>query len=236
MDNDSRDNPELEALFDMHSAQLAPAGLPAPDAAASDSAESVYRRIGTLARKLHNELRELGKEDFFTKARHTLPDSQERLSFIGKLMEQSADKCLNLAESQIARIEAQARQAEILEQLWTQVSRGLLSKDDFVRAAQELPSALAAQSACLHSAKSAFLEIVMAQDFQDLAGQTITRLMKGVGEIEKDLIELLALAEINEQKKEILEEFLCGPQINNADPASVHSQTEVDDLLTSLGF
>lgn len=234
-----QDTPELEQLFDQYSnTKLSNVNNINTNNSTNNSNESneVYKRIGSLARKLHDELKEVKKCDFFTKASQTLPNSKERLSFIGKLMEQSANKTLNLCEKQIADAEAICSNNDQLEDLWTKASKGLISKEEFMHNIALLPEQIKIRNQYAQNSKSAFLEIVMAQDFQDLAGQNILRLIKSVAEIEKDLIELLALAEINEQNKEKIEEFLAGPQINETDPNSVHSQAEVDDLLKDLGF
>ncbi|HVL75913.1 MAG TPA: protein phosphatase CheZ, partial [Noviherbaspirillum sp.] len=81
------------------------------------------------------------------------------------------------------------------------------------------------------------LDIMMAQDFQDLTGQVIRRVTELAHGIEQQLLQLLIDYAPPEVRREAGNGLLNGPQINptgNADVVS--SQSQVDDLLDSLGF
>jgi len=82
----------------------------------------------------------------------------------------------------------------------------------------------------------------MAQDFQDLTGQIITRVIELVEEVEGNLVELVRITgsrmstptKENNQEDKIKAE---GPQVPGVRKSNVVSgQDEVDDLLSSLGF
>ncbi len=78
----------------------------------------------------------------------------------------------------------------------------------------------------------------MAQDFQDLTGQVIKRMMDVIQEIERQLLMVL-LENIPEQgarPKRENESLLNGPQVDTSKAGVVASQDQVDDLLDSLGF
>ncbi|MBX0117735.1 protein phosphatase CheZ, partial [Salmonella enterica subsp. enterica serovar Typhi] len=82
------------------------------------------------------------------------------------------------------------------------------------------------------------LDIMMAQDFQDLTGQVIKRMMDVIQEIERQLLMVL-LENIPEQSarpKRENESLLNGPQVDTSKAGVVASQEQVDDLLDSLGF
>ncbi|EQA9451835.1 TPA: protein phosphatase CheZ, partial [Escherichia coli] len=82
------------------------------------------------------------------------------------------------------------------------------------------------------------LEIMMAQDFQDLTGQVIKRMMDVIQEIERQLLMVL-LENIPEQEsrpKRENQSLLNGPQVDTSKAGVVASQDQVDDLLDSLGF
>ncbi|EHC80542.1 Chemotaxis response - phosphatase CheZ [Salmonella enterica subsp. enterica serovar Montevideo str. S5-403] len=82
------------------------------------------------------------------------------------------------------------------------------------------------------------LDIMMAQDFQDLTGQVIKRMMDVIQEIERQLLMVL-LENIPEQSarpKRENESLLNGPQVDTSKAGVVASQDQVDDLLDSLGF
>ncbi len=84
-------------------------------------------------------------------------------------------------------------------------------------------------------------EIMMAQDFHDLTGQVIARVVTLAGTIEEQLVQLLIqTAPPQAQPVAIPEprrEHLQGPVVDPENtPNVVSSQSEVDDLLASLGF
>ncbi|MCZ8106839.1 MAG: protein phosphatase CheZ, partial [Burkholderiales bacterium] len=78
-------------------------------------------------------------------------------------------------------------------------------------------------------------DIMMAQDFQDLTGQ-VCRKIEGITErIETQLLKLL-IDTAPEDHRQRHQEMLEGPQVVTGRSDAVTSQTEVDDLLSSLGF
>jgi chemotaxis protein CheZ len=82
------------------------------------------------------------------------------------------------------------------------------------------------------------LEIMMAQDFQDLTGQVIKRMMDVVQEIEKQLLMVL-MENIPDQpakEKRPNDSLLNGPQLDQNGAGVIANQAQVDDLLDSLGF
>ncbi|MEF1227151.1 protein phosphatase CheZ, partial [Vibrio fortis] len=85
-------------------------------------------------------------------------------------------------------------------------------------------------------------EILMAQDFQDLTGQIIGKVIILVNEVEGRLVEILTAfgADQTSQNKETDKKAATapeGPIMNPEERAdAVASQDEVDDLLSSLGF
>ena len=79
-------------------------------------------------------------------------------------------------------------------------------------------------------------EIMMAQDFHDLTGQVVARVVTLASELEDSLVRLLVQAAPAEQVQK-LEQHLQGPVISAEGRTDVvTNQGEVDDLLASLGF
>ena len=85
----------------------------------------------------------------------------------------------------------------------------------------------------------------MAQDFQDLTGQIIERVITLVDDMEGSLVDLIRISGENLREKEDVvekqEDLLkgTGPVVPGVDDAAeniVSGQDEVDDLLSSLGF
>ena len=76
---------------------------------------------------------------------------------------------------------------------------------------------------------------MMAQDFQDLSGQVIKRVIDIISRTEQQLVELLqetAPQEVIAAAAAASAEMLQGPQ----DPDKAMKQNDVDDLLASMGF
>jgi chemotaxis protein CheZ len=82
--------------------------------------------------------------------------------------------------------------------------------------------------------KSQLMEIVMAQDFQDLTGQMIKKLTIITTDLEGKLLEVL-IDHAPSERPELAAELL-GPNFTENAPESVANQAEVDSLLESLGF
>ncbi len=82
------------------------------------------------------------------------------------------------------------------------------------------------------------MEIMMAQDFQDLTGQVIKRMMDVVQEIEKQLLMVLMenMPEPPVKEKRANDSLLNGPQLDQNGVGVIANQAQVDDLLDSLGF
>src|SRR5690606_25516006 len=93
-----------------------------------------------------------------------------------------------------------------------------------------------------------FNDILLAQDFQDLSGQVIKRVISLVQEVEERLVELMRMAgkveEITgifrrgepEPQRTAADIRPEGPQVKGGREDVVTSQDDVDDLLSSLGF
>jgi chemotaxis protein CheZ len=76
---------------------------------------------------------------------------------------------------------------------------------------------------------------MMAQDFQDITGQIIKKVVTITQKLEQELAQLLidnAPQSTREREKEKVVDLLAGPDV----PTSAMAQTDVDDLLADLGF
>ena len=81
---------------------------------------------------------------------------------------------------------------------------------------------------------------LLAQDFHDLTGQVVAKVVKLASELEDSLVKLLVQVVPAEQREKVDRSALGGPVVD-AEGAEgrtdvVSNQREVDDLLASLGF
>lgn len=244
----SQDSDELEALFDSivaeNSRRHSPAGqTPEPPAGhvhpsnESCPADAVIARVGQLTRALHESLRELGYDKVLSRAANAIPDTQDRLSYIASMTENAASRVLNAAEAAQPiqeRIEAESTE---LAAAWDRVFANELSVDEFKALASRTRSFLSGVPEQARATNKHLLEIMMAQDFQDLTGQVIKKTMDMTSQLEKELLSLL-LEHVPPSKKEALgSSGLAGPVVNPATrPDTLNDQRQVDELLESLGF
>jgi chemotaxis protein CheZ len=80
---------------------------------------------------------------------------------------------------------------------------------------------------------------MMAQDFHDLTGQVVAKVVKLAGDLEDSLVKLLIQVAPPDQvqKHAVDPETLHGPVVDPSGRTDVvANQGEVDDLLASLGF
>nr|WP_315245470.1 protein phosphatase CheZ [uncultured Albidiferax sp.] len=203
------------------------AALPAD----GDIQPAVHQKLGMLTRQLHDSLNELGYTDKLKDSAEELPDAQSRLTYIARLTGEAAEKVLSrvdLAKIQHDFIAAETSKlaAFIVKDPVAAVATGAVYNfvADVERASKEIDMHLT--------------EIMMAQDFHDLTGQVIARVVNLTSTIEKQLVELLiqtAPSPTPTQPK--APEGLAGPVV---DPTTrtdiVTDQSQVDDLLASLGF
>lgn len=236
----SGDSDDLQALFDSVSEQVADAGAsimdtPLAEAPASPQ-EAVFNRIGHLARKLHDSLRELGYDRALEETARQIPDARERLNYIAKMTEQAALRVLNATD--IAR-PAQDELVQVVKALggrWERMFANQLSVDEFKALAADTRNFFAAAPAKIEITNAQLTEIMLAQDFQDLTGQVIKKVVEMVQGIETQLLQVL-IEVMPEEKKVEAGGLMNGPVIDAAGRNDVvTSQAQVDDLLESLGF
>ncbi len=225
------DSAELQALFDSVSSQAAgAAGAPAA------AQEAVFNRIGQLTRKLHDSLRELGYDKALEDTARQIPDAQERLQYIARMTEQAASKVLNACDiAKPAQDDLDAR-VRALGARWEKMFANQLSVDEFKALAADTRSFFAAAPVQIGVVSAQLGEIMLAQDFQDLTGQVIKKVVEIVRNIEGQLVQLLLEVMPEEKKAATPSSLMNGPVINPASGDVLTSQAQVDDLLESLGF
>ncbi|MBS3934851.1 MAG: protein phosphatase CheZ [Sulfuritalea sp.] len=236
----SGDSADLQALFDSVAAQATDADEPSlrRDAAPGEAQEeAVFNRIGHLARRLHDALRELGLDQSLEATARQIPDACERLDYIARMTEQAASRVLNavdLARPAQAELDAVAR---ALGARWERMFANQLSVDEFKQLAADTRVFFAAAPGKIAVTQTQLNEIMMAQDFQDLTGQVIKRVVEMVQNFEGQLLQVLIETMPEQRRAAAPQGLLNGPVIGAAGRSDVvTSQAQVDDLLESLGF
>ncbi len=236
----SADTPELEALFDSVAGQAAqPAAAPAAqgDGTASHSSENVFQRIGHMTRQLHDTLRQLGYDRALEEAAKAIPDARQRLAYVAQLTEQAASRVLNATDAAMPIQERLQGQAAALSGRWDRLFGGDLSVDEFKALSVDTHAFLGDVPKQTGATNAQLMEIMMAQDFQDLTGQVIKKIVDLAQSMESELLQVLIEAMPEDMKADTPEGLLNGPVVNAQGRTDVVSnQEQVDDLLESLGF
>jgi|SRR5450830_332341 len=212
--------------------QAAAAGSAAP----TDPNEEFLSRIGHMTRALHENLRGLGLDKLIEKAATDIPDARDRLDYVARLSEDAAQKVLNATDEAGPLQDGISKDAKELSGAWQALLDGQGGEADWRELAQRTIVALGSATAATSATKGHLMDIMMAQDFQDLTGQVIKRVTSIAQNLEKQLVQTLIDFAPEELKKEIDTGLLNGPQIDTSAEGIVADQGQVDDLLDSLGF
>jgi chemotaxis protein CheZ len=190
----------------------------------------VFQQIGSITRVLHDTMRQLGVMPKLQLATDGLPDARSRLTYIASKTADAANKVLNSVD------QAKAEHQQIADA--TRALADSLVKD---------PVKAVASGAVLNFVKDVeartstidghLTDIMMAQDFHDLTGQVVAKVVSLANDLEDSLVKLLVSVVPAEQREKVDPNVLNGPVVNPEGRTDVvANQGEVDDLLASLGF
>ena len=207
------------------------AGL-APDA----PNEQFLTRIGQMTRSLHDSLRGLGLDKLIEKAATDIPDARDRLDYVARLSEQAAQKVLNATDAAGPLQDGIIADARQLSARWQALLDGPGGDAEWRALALQTLHTLDTASAASSASKAHLMDIMMAQDFQDLTGQVIKKVTSIAHDLEQQLVQMLIDFTPAGMKRELDHGLLNGPQIHPAGNDVVADQGQVDDLLDSLGF
>ena len=191
---------------------------------------AVFQQLGSITRLLHDTMEQLGVMPKLQTATDGLPDARSRLTYIADKTAAAANKVLNSVDQAKAEHEAIA-----------QATRDIAARivDDPVRAVASGAILNFVQEVEGKTARidQHLTDIMMAQDFHDLTGQVVKKVVQLTSDLEDSLVKLLIQVVPPEQREKVSQEMLQGPVVNPEGRTDVVSdQGEVDDLLASLGF
>lgn len=234
----SGDSDELQALFDSVSAQVQGAGPEAHgghDQPAGD--EDVFNRIGHMARQLHESLRQLGYDRILEESARQIPDARQRLAYIARMTEKAASRVLNATDIARPIQDDLLARSQALSGRWEGMFAGRLSVEEFKALAVDTRAFFKDAPDRISATNAQLTEIMMAQDFQDLTGQVIRRVVDIVEGLENQLLQLLIETIPADRKAEVSPGLMNGPLVSAEGRQDVvTSQSQVDELLDSLGF
>lgn len=199
----------------------------------SDDAKNVVSSVGHMARSLHDALRDLGLNKEVGKAASSIPDARDRLNYVANMTQQAADKVLTATEAAQPVVASMREETSLLVNEWSRLAT--MTPDELRSLVARNCAYLSGSVDQLGEVNNHLVDIMMAQDFQDLTGQVIKKIIVITTDMEEKLLSILLEHAPAEFKEEI--GVLNGPVINSIGRADVvTSQDQVDDLLESMGF
>lgn len=199
-------------------------------------AASILSRIGHLTRQLRDGLRELGLDRQVAMAAEAIPDARERLKYVASMTERAAERALNAVDIAQPLQEQLAAGSKAVNAGWTAWQANPTPLDPGAELVAQTRAFLDSVPAQASAINAQLMEIMMAQDFQDLTGQVIKKMMDVINQVETQLLQVL----IDHAPKGSLPDadgsLQNGPQIKPGQGSAVSGQAQVDDLLESLGF
>jgi chemotaxis signal transduction protein/chemotaxis regulatin CheY-phosphate phosphatase CheZ len=168
----------------------------------------LFKEVGKVTRKLHNSLKSF-KEAIDPKIRDIavseMPCAIDRLQFVINKTEEAANKTMGIVEKYILSMD------DVSSHI-----RNLDGPEESVTYLKNFKNSL----------ENDLTEILTAQSFQDITGQTIKKVIELVGELENELVKMITTfgVKIDEGKKL---EIIKSEKV---------SQEDVDDLLKEFGF
>lgn len=212
---------------------------------------NVFQEVGNLTRDLHTAICNFAEDPRLRDiADIEIPDASERLRYIIQMTDKAATRTLDAVDACKPIAQEVINSVENLMPMWDRLMHGHIDRFEFVTLCHQIDEMLNTTRDNANTLSHQLNEILMAQDYQDLTGQMIQKVISLVTEIEDDLVKfLITFSEISgikpksrdERLAEKIEEErheLTGPALESQKESGVvvSNQDDVDDLLASLGF
>lgn len=224
------------------------------------SSEGLFNSVGRLTRQLHDSLHDFQLDPRIEQlTADELPDAQNRLHYVIQRTEDAANRTMDAVEASLPLADKLTTDLASIMPRWEKLMSRDIELTEFKALCHQVDTFIRQAQGDSTQLQSLLTEVLMAQDFQDLTGQVIRRVIELVQEVEISLIELLRVfgdqeraraqrsGQMNGQgsqpngkdnnEKKANPTGPEGPVINPEERNDVvKGQDEVDDLLSSLGF
>jgi chemotaxis protein CheZ len=205
-------------------------GTMVPNESSPKVSPEVFQQLGSITRLLHDTMQQLGVMPQLQIAADGIPDARSRLTYVASKTADAANKVLNLVDqakaehASISEATRQMAQLIVADPVKAVASGAVLN---FVKDVEERTATIDGH----------LTDIMMAQDFHDLTGQVVAKVVGLANELEDSLVKLLVEVVPPGQRQKVDPNVLNGPVVNAEGRTDVVTdQGEVDDLLASLGF
>jgi chemotaxis protein CheZ len=199
--------------------------------------ESLFAHVARLTRGLHQAVVDLRlDEQLATFAGDQIPDARSRLDYVMKVTETAAHRTLDLVDQARTVTDGMEQAVSHLGEAENVLSVAHPDVANVGVLIADVAATLRTHGAYLRQTLS---ELAQAQEYQDISGQIIRRVITLVRNVETALLELLrasggGLQSVPTRPIQALTGELPGPAVPGNDPSA--SQQDADELLASLGF
>ncbi|MGK2235596.1 MAG: chemotaxis protein CheZ [Pseudomonadota bacterium] len=222
--------------------------------AASKEQSELFAEVGKLTRQLHEALKSFELDTRLTDiTTDAIPDAKKRLNYVIEMTENAANKTMDAVEASLPIAQQLADEISHIKPTWDRLMSREIELGEFKQLCHSIDKFMNNSHHKTDELQNLMTNVLMAQDYQDLTGQVIRRVIELVREVEESLLHLLtAFAEQDDSnstankveqqkiKEPVATQTLAGPEGPIIDKESrndvVSDQDEVDDLLSSLGF
>ncbi len=204
----------------------------------------LFAEIGKLTRQLHDSLTNFQLDSRLNDlATADIPDAKERLNYVITRTEEAANKTMDAVESIFPVVDKISDQVSAVNPAWTKLMNNEIDLKEFKSLCVDIDTLLVTTGKETANIHSLMTDVLMAQDFQDLTGQVIRKVIDLVREVEESLINMLTAFGISSENiqgksaPKVGDNLVEGPIVNSEERDDVvEDQDDVDDLLSSLGF
>lgn len=206
----------------------------------------LFQKLGQLTRQLHDTLASFNLDPrLYSLAKEDMPKAKDRLDYVIRLTDEAANRTLTAVETSLPICDEIDEKAENLNNKLRNYGSDHILNTEFKDLLLHLTGFMQSSKQHTTHLRENLSEALIAQEFQDLTGQTVRRVISLVEEVEMGLVQIIKIAGTTMAAKENVSLMasvstgpeLAGPQIpGHLDADAVANQDEVDDLLSSLGF
>lgn len=207
----------------------------------------LFAEVGKLTRQLHDSLKNFQIDPSLNNLlEEDIPDAKKRLNHVIDMTEQAANRTMDAVESCLPIADQLTQQLGKIQPQWQKLMQRQMQLGEFKSLCHNLDGFFQQANNDSNTLNSLLTDVLMAQDYQDLTGQILRRVIELVREVEESLIGLLTAfgqsslmvqTEAKPAKSKPKAHEAEGPIIDAAERDDVVSgQDDVDDLLSSLGF
>ncbi len=212
---------------------------------------TLFQQIGKMTRTVHDtivnfHIESTGKIDANSEKISKMVDASDRLQFVIKTTENAANKTMDMIEASLPVSQSLGAKAQELKTCWQQffTENSHLEPELF----KQVDQFFLQTTQDTRTLEQNLNQILMAQDFQDITGQVLKKVIALVRDVEENLVELVKIAaglqlvespSLKPSKVTVEHDNhsgLEGPVMDKTRTDVVINQDDVDDLLSSLGF